>query len=549
MKKVLCMLLVVVLCSSLNTVIAEEANVTEYRYSVNDDNTLTIKGIAKQSDNEENLIIPAVIDGTEVKTIASRVISSSGIETIHISEGIEIIEDNAVFVCFNLKELYIPSTVKSMGSIMGCNKLEKIVVDENNPYFVIGEDGWLYNKDKTELYWCPPSVKGTVVIPDGVKIIKKNAFWHCWELEKVVIGKGVEKIEEEAFANLGDSEVIFYNPNTEIIPAFSEYNTHSIGWNRTQVGSFGKIKTVYGYIGSTAEEVFTKKSNVPSDPEDYRAYRTYPEVEFRHIIDIKINGETMEFDTVAYIKNDRTMVPMRAIFEALGAEVSWDNETRTAIGVKDNIEVKIAIGENVLYKNGEAIELDSVAEITNDRTMVPVRAISEAFSYIVEWDNETKIVNILDPYKRKYYTYDEKGQVVSISSNLWSTDVVRYSYLYDESGRVVRVWERPMIKNSDRLFEYTYNEEGQIIAKGTCKDWWMDALRGAPIDKAVSFTEVEKYFYNDEGQLTYAEYPTGGRRYYVYEEGKLIREENDKGKVLKKYVYDENGRINYTESY
>lgn len=398
MKKVLHFVGCSVLCFLLTInqifVMAENANVTEYRYSVNDDNTLTIKGIAKRPDNEENLIVPAVIDGAEVKTIASRVISSSDIKTVHISEGIEIIEDNAVFVCFNLKELYIPSTVKSMGSIMGCNKLEKIVIDKNNPYFFIGEDGWLYNKDKTELYWCPPSVKGTVVIPDGVKIIKKNAFWHCWELEKVVIGKGVEKIEEEAFANLDDSEVIFYNPNTEIIPAFSEYNTHSLGWNRTQAGSFGKIKTVYGYIGSTAEEVFTKKSNVPSDPEDYRAYRTYPEVEFRPIIDIKIDGKTMEFDTVAYIKNDRTLVPMRAIFEALGSSVSWDDATKTAIGVKYGVEVKITIGENMLYKNGEAVELDSVAEITNNRTMVPVRAISEAFGCTVTWNDETKTVEI-----------------------------------------------------------------------------------------------------------------------------------------------------------
>ena len=279
---------------------------------------------------------------------------------------------------------------------------------------------------------------------------------------------------------------------------------------------------------------------------------SYPiEVDFSIADDMRVslNGKKLQFDVAPYIRNGRTMVPMRAIFEALGAEVSWDNETRTAIGVKGGVEVKITIGENVLYKNGEAIELDCVAEITNDRTMVPARAISEAFGYIVEWDNETKTVNILDPYKRKYYTYDEKGQVASISSNLWTSDVVFYSYLYDESGRVIRVWERPMIKNSDRLFEYTYNEKGQVTAKGTCKDWWMDVLRGATIDKEVSFTEVEKYFYNDEGQLIYAEYPTGGRRYYIYEEGKLIREENDKGEVVKKYVYDENGRIYYTESY
>ena len=57
-------------------------------------------------------------------------------------------------------------------------------------------------------------------------------------------------------------------------------------------------------------------------------------------------------------------------------------------------EIKITIGENVLYKNGEAIELDCAAEITNDRTMVPVRAISEAFGSAVDWDNEMRTVEI-----------------------------------------------------------------------------------------------------------------------------------------------------------
>ena len=93
---------------------------------------------------------------------------------------------------------------------------------------------------------------------------------------------------------------------------------------------------------------------------------------FEDDITVKINGEYLDCDTAPYIKNDRTMVPMRAIFEALGAEVTWDNFARAAIGVKGDLEVKITIGENILYKNGEKIPLDAPAEITNDRTMVPV---------------------------------------------------------------------------------------------------------------------------------------------------------------------------------
>ncbi len=129
------------------------------------------------------------------------------------------------------------------------------------------------------------------------------------------------------------------------------------------------------------------------------------------VIGIYVNGDVLDADTMPYIKNDRTMVPMRAIFEALGATVSWDDATKTAIGTKDRVEiindngvekihttqdeVKITIGENVLYKNGEATLLDCAAEITNDRTMVPVRAISEAFGCTVTWNNEMKTVEII----------------------------------------------------------------------------------------------------------------------------------------------------------
>ncbi len=129
--------------------------------------------------------------------------------------------------------------------------------------------------------------------------------------------------------------------------------------------------------------------------EDVKAYADSIGVPFRKLIDVNLNGERIWMDDcLPYIKNDRTMMPMRAIFEALGATVSWDDSTKTAIGVKDGVEVKITIGENVLYKNGEAIELDCAAEITNDRTMVPVRAIGEAFGCTVTWNDETKTVEI-----------------------------------------------------------------------------------------------------------------------------------------------------------
>ncbi|MBQ8002962.1 MAG: hypothetical protein IJ297_05925, partial [Clostridia bacterium] len=116
--------------------------------------------------------------------------------------------------------------------------------------------------------------------------------------------------------------------------------------------------------------------------------------EFANIA-VYVGVDSVVMDVQPYIKNGRTMVPMRAIFERLGARLSWDDTTKTAIATRGDTQIKITIGENVLYKNGEAIELDATAEITNDRTMVPVRAISEAFGCTVTWDDEMRTVLIV----------------------------------------------------------------------------------------------------------------------------------------------------------
>ncbi len=113
---------------------------------------------------------------------------------------------------------------------------------------------------------------------------------------------------------------------------------------------------------------------------------------------VAINGTYVNFDVPAQIINDRTMVPLRAIFEALHAEVSWDDATKTASSKRDDVEVSIKIGENKLTKNGEEITLDVPAQIVDSRTLVPVRAISEAYDCEVKWNADFRRVEIKSNY-------------------------------------------------------------------------------------------------------------------------------------------------------
>ena len=109
---------------------------------------------------------------------------------------------------------------------------------------------------------------------------------------------------------------------------------------------------------------------------------------------VKVNGEQVEFDQTPILYRDRTMVPMRAIFEKLGATVSWDDATQTASGLKGGTKVSVTIGNSNIFKNDRVISFDVPSFVLNGRTLVPVRAIAESFDCNVEWDGATNTVII-----------------------------------------------------------------------------------------------------------------------------------------------------------
>ena len=127
------------------------------------------------------------------------------------------------------------------------------------------------------------------------------------------------------------------------------------------------------------------------------SYKIDPSVDSR--IQVIYQGKRISFGAYGQnpvLDNNRTLVPLRSIFEAMGATVEWDNATRTVVASRNGVDIRLTIGQNTLYKNGQAIALDVPAKIMNDRTMVPVRAIAEAFSADVDWVQAAQLVTIVE---------------------------------------------------------------------------------------------------------------------------------------------------------
>lgn len=135
-------------------------------------------------------------------------------------------------------------------------------------------------------------------------------------------------------------------------------------------------------------------------------------------ITVIIDDEVLEFETPPFIENDVTLVPMRTIFEALGAGVLWDEKFQIVSASKSDYDYRISIpigsktmtlqsmNWNSTSNDGDkAIHLDVPAQIVNDQTFVPLRAVSEVFNCDVQWDEDTKTITITSPK-----TTDEKGE-------------------------------------------------------------------------------------------------------------------------------------------
>lgn len=151
-------------------------------------------------------------------------------------------------------------------------------------------------------------------------------------------------------------------------------------------------------------------------------------------VTVNVDGKTVLFDVPPQVINGRTMVPIRAIFEALGADVEWDDSTNTANSSIGNYKVSLTLNQDYIVANSEKIQMDTQAIMVNNRILAPARFVAESFLCDVLWEEASQIVHIFTPYNlNEFYPYSD---LPSLTTQIAKPPIdIGADFDVDENGR------------------------------------------------------------------------------------------------------------------
>lgn len=164
-------------------------------------------------------------------------------------------------------------------------------------------------------------------------------------------------------------------------------------------------------------------------------------------IAVFLNGNKIEFDQPPIIVNDRTLVPMRAVFESFGLMVQWFEDEQRVTAFDENIKITLVIDKPYIYINDDKIDIDVAPMIAGDRTLVPLRAIGESLDGEVEWDSEAREVRITAP-ERQVSDYNLEQQVLVLTNAERRKYGLRPLKWNEELAKLARAHSRDMVERN-----------------------------------------------------------------------------------------------------
>lgn len=190
-------------------------------------------------------------------------------------------------------------------------------------------------------------------------------------------------------------------------------------------------------------------------------------------IKVYLDGQLLSFDVAPQIENGRTLVPLRRIFEAMGATVEWNDTTRTVTARREGVVIVLPIGSTNPTVNGVIWPLDVPARIIGERTLAPLRFVGEGFGGQVSWDDATRTVVMTSPEPATVPVFGEQnGKAVVVRDalvNLRNGPGTSYAKVSSASGGEIL----PVLDEQDGWFQ---------ISRGGSPAWiagWLVEIPGS----------------------------------------------------------------------
>src|SRR5665648_1235689 len=150
-------------------------------------------------------------------------------------------------------------------------------------------------------------------------------------------------------------------------------------------------------------------------------------------VGVYIDGTEVDFpDAKPYMSNSRTLVPVRFVVEQLDASIDWNNDTGTVAISKDNNSIELVIGSTEMVRNGVSSAMDVAPVISDSRTMVPVRFVSEQLGALVEWDIEKNSAMLTTVKQEPPIALPEEGDLIV------STEAIDFDITYERTDSLYR---------------------------------------------------------------------------------------------------------------
>ncbi|TYQ14995.1 UNVERIFIED_CONTAM: copper amine oxidase-like protein [Acetivibrio alkalicellulosi] len=368
-------------------------------------------------------------------------------------------------------------------------KLERIKEDEgtynNEPFTLEGYvsyrniEGGFYELEGFRLVGdlSFEQYAGKIVIAVGIKDISPSIYmtkgFVVEQIEEVDIVEYTDRLLWEIEESINAAEQLEF----DMIKYIREFGEDSI--------EVYKYREELNILRNDAIYLLEKLIKIDGFDVDMRKYARLGSVLEKQTdkISIYVNGIKPEFEeeVAPVIEDGRTLVPFRAVAECMGAEVLWDHQLRKVTVIRGRRIIELFIGDKIAYVDGQPVELDVPAKIIHDRTVLPLRFVSESLDAIVDWIAKGRIIVI-------QYEHQETDEVI---------DEEKFGIKFDDSEIKIGDWDDQI--NLNEMFGEPISEKLEELGEGA------DTYAGSYLKK-IEFDGIV---------ITLMSPPTNGETFFV----------------------------------